>query len=147
MAVGAFTLLNTGKEALTTDNANQINWVSDTIVGVLVTQAHTPALTHSTYADISANITADANYAPAVVTGKTCVRTADKILWDCDNVSFGDPVTITAKYLYWVKRAGGALTGTDQLIGYVDLNVGAGLSGSSTNSLFRVNTPDGLFEI
>jgi hypothetical protein len=147
MAVGAFTLLNTGKEALTTDNANQINWASDTIVGVLVAAAHTPTLTHSTYADISANVIADAGYAPAVVTNKTSVRTADKILWDCDNISFGDPVTLTAKYMYLVKRAGGSLTGTDQLIGYVDLNVGAGLSASSTNSVFRINTPDGLFDL
>jgi hypothetical protein len=147
MAVGAFTLLNTGKEALTTDNANQINWASDTIVGVLVAAAHTPALTHSTYADISSNIITDAGYTPAVVSGKTSVRTADKVLWDCDNISFGDPVTLTAKYMYLVKRAGGSLTGTDQLIGYVDLNVGAGLSASSTNSVFRVNTPDGLFDL
>lgn len=147
MAVGTFTLVNTGKEALTTDNANQINWASDTIVAVLLGAGYTPSATHSTYADISANVISDVGYAPVVLTNKTSVRTADKILWDCDDVSFGSNVSLTAKYVYFVKRAGGALTGTDQLIGYCDLNVGAGLTVSSVNSTFQINTPNGLFDL
>lgn len=147
MAVGTFTLVNTGKEALTADNANQINWASDTIVAVLLGTGYTPALTHSTYADVSANIIADAGYAPAVLANKTSVRTTDKILWDCDDISFGSSVSLTAKYVAIFKRAAGALTGTDQFIGYCDLNVGAGLTVSSTNSTFQVNTPNGLFDL
>ena len=147
MAAGTFQLYNTGKENLLTDNANHINWATDTIVAVLLTVGYTPSAAHSTYANISANICADVGYAPVVLTGKTSALTADKILWDCADISFGTNVSLTAKYVAIVKRAGGALAGTDQLIGYGDLNVGAGLSASSTNSTFQVNTTAGLLEV
>lgn len=147
MAAGSFQLYNTGKESLLTDNANQITWATDTVVAVLLGTGYTPDAAHSTYADISAQVITDGDYAPAVVSGKTSTLTADKILWDCDNISFGDPVTLTAKYVVLVKRAAGALAGTDRLIGYGDLNVGAGLTASSTNSVFQVNTTNGLFDV
>lgn len=148
MAVGTFQLYSTGKEALTADNANNINWASDTIVAVLLGTGYTPAITHSVYSDISTNIIADVGYAPAVVSGKTSVRTADKILWDCADISFGDPVTLSAKWMVLVKRAAGALAGTDQLIGYVDLNTANGTAvATSTNAIFQVNTTNGLFDL
>lgn len=147
MAVGNFTLYNTGKESLLTDNVNQIDWAADTIVAVLLGTGYTPAATHSTYADMSAQVIADVGYAPVVLTGKTSVNTAGTILWDCADISFGSSVSLTAKYVAIVKRATGALSGTDRLIGYCDLNVGGGLTVSSTNSTFQVSTTNGLFEI
>jgi hypothetical protein len=148
MSVGNYTLYNTGKEALLTDNANQITWATDTIVAVLLGNGYTPAATHSTYADISAHVIADAGYAPVVLTGKTSVNTAGTILWDCADISFGTNVSLTAKYVVFVKRAGGSLTGTDQLIGYCNLNTTSGTATvSSTNSVFAVNTPNGLFDV
>lgn len=147
MAVGNFTLYNTGKESLLTDNVNQIDWAADTIVAVLLGTGYTPLTTHSTYADMSAQVIADAGYAPVVLTGKTSVNTAGTILWDCADISFGTNVSLTAKYVAIVKRAAGALAGSDRLIGYCDLNVGGGLTVSSTNSTFQVSTTNGLFEI
>jgi hypothetical protein len=148
MAVGNFTLVNTGKEALLTDNANQINWASDTIVAVLLGAGYTPSLAHTQYSDVSANVIADAGYAPVVLTGKTSVLSAGKILWDCADVSFGTNVSLTAKYVAFFKRAGGSLTGTDQYIGYGDLNdTNTSATVSSTNSTFAVNTTNGLFDV
>lgn len=148
MAVGNFTLYNTGKESLLTDNANQIDWANDTVVAVLLGAGYTPSAAHSTYADISANVIADAGYAPATVTGKTSVLSAGKILWDAADISFGTNVTLTAKYVVLVKRAGGALAGTDRVIGYCDLDTTSSSSTvSSTNSTFQVNTTNGLFDI
>jgi hypothetical protein len=148
MAVGNYTLYNTGKEALLTDNANQITWASDTIVAVLLGNGYTPALTHSTYADISAHITTSPDYTPVVISGKTSARTGGTILWDCADVAYGNPVSITAKYIVFVKRAGGSLTSTDQLIGYCDLdNTNGTATVSSTNSVFTVNTTNGLFDV
>ena len=147
MAVGNFTLYNTGKESLLTDNANQIDWANDTIVAVLLGAGYTPALTHTVYSDMSANVIADAGYAPVVLTGKTSTMTSGTILWDCADISFGTNVSLTAKYVAIVKRTGGSLTGTDRLIGYCDLNVGAGLTVRSTNSTFQVSTAQGLFDI
>lgn len=148
MAAGSFTLYNTGKEALLADNANQINWASDTIVAILLGTGYTPANTHSTYADVSASEIADVGYAPVVLTGKTSVNTAGTILWDCADISFGTNVSLSAKYVVLVKRAGGALAGTDQLIGRCDLNTANGTAVvSSTNSTFAINTPSGLFDV
>lgn len=148
MAVGNFTLYNTGKEALLTDNANQITWASDTIVAVLLGAGYTPAATHSTWADVSAQHVTGTNYAPVALANKTSTRTAGTILWDCDDINFGSNVTVTAKYVAIVKRVGGSLTGTDQLIGYCDLeNASGSATVSSTNSTFQVNTTNGLFDV
>lgn len=148
MAVGNYTLFNTGKEALLTDNANQITWATDTIVAVLVDAAYTPNLTHSTWNDVVANHSTGTNYAPVVVTGKTSARSGGTILWDCADVDFGSTVTITTKYIVFLKRAAGALATTDQLIGYCDLdNTTTSSTVSSTNSVFVVNTTNGLFDI
>ena len=148
MAVGNFTLYDTGKEALLTDNANQITWATDTIVAVLLGAGYTPAATHSTWADVSAQHVTGTNYAPVVLTGKTSTRTGGTILWDCDDINFGSNVTVTGKYCDIVKRAGASLASTDQLIGYCDLeNATTSATVSSTNSVFQVNTTNGLFDV
>lgn len=148
MAVGNFTLYNTGKEALLTDNANQITWATDTIVAVLLGAGYTPAATHSTWADVSAQHVTGTNYAPVALANKTSVNTSGTILWDCDDIDFGSNVTVTGKYVAIVKRAGGSLTSTDQLIGYCDLeNATTSSTVSSTNSVFKVNTTNGLFSV
>lgn len=148
MPVGNFTLYNSGKEALLSDNANQITWATDTVVAVLLGSGYTPALTHTTWADMSAQHVTGTNYAPVALANKTSVRTGGTILWDCDDINFGSNVTVTAKYIAIVKRAGGALAGTDQLIGYCDLDNTSGTATvSSTNALFQVSTPNGLFDV
>lgn len=148
MAVGNFTLYNTGKEALLTDNANQITWATDTIVAVLLGSGYTPAATHSTWNDVSAQHVTGTNYAPVALANKTSVNTSGTILWDCDDIDFGSNVTVTAKYVAIVKRVGGSLTSTDQLIGYCDLDNASGTATvSSTNSVFKVNTTNGLFSV
>lgn len=148
MAIGTFTLYNTGKEALLTDNAGSIDWAADTVVAVLLSNTYTPALTHSTFADISATQISDVGYAPVALTGKSSVRASGVITFDCDNISYGSSVTIAAKYLVVVKRAAGALASTDQLIGYIDLNTDSTSAvASSTTASFAINTPTGLFDV
>lgn len=148
MAVGNFTLYNTGKEALLTDNVNQIAWATDTIVAVLLGAGYTPAATHSTWADVSAQHVTGTNYAPVLLANKTSVNNSGTILWDCDDIDFGNNVTVTGKYVAIVKRVGGSLASTDQLIGYCDLeNATTSSTVSSTNSVFKVNTTNGLFSV
>jgi hypothetical protein len=148
MAVGNFTFYDTGKEALLTDNANQIAWATDSIYAVLVGAAYTPAATHSTWADVSANHVSGTNYAPVALANKTSARSGGTLLWDCDDIDFGANVTVTAKYVVILKRDGGALAGTDKLIGYGDLDNTSGTATvSSTNSVFKVGTGGGLFDV
>lgn len=148
MPVGQFTLTNTGKESLTTDNVNQVDWVNDTIVAVLLGNGYTPSLTHTTFADISSYQITDVGYAPVVLSSKTSTLTSGKILWDCADISFGTNVSITAKYLAFVKRAGTSLVASDRYLAYVDLDTAStSATVSSVNSNFAVNTPNGLFDL
>lgn len=148
MAVGNFTLYNAGKEALLTDNGTPVTWATDTIVAVLLGSGYTPAATHVTWSEVSAQHVTGTNYAPVALSNKTSARSGGTILWDCDDINFGSSVTVTAKYIAIVKRAGGSLTGTDQLLGYCDLdNTSGSATVSSTNSTFQVNTTSGLFDL
>lgn len=144
MAVGAFTFFNSGK--LNKANGN-IAVNSDTIVCVLLGSGYTPDVAaHSTYADVSAQEIADADYAPQVVANIAATESGGTVTQDSDNISFGDPVTIEAKYAVFLKRAGASLAAGDLLLGYVDLDDSSGTATlSSTNDGFSVNTPSGLW--
>ena len=129
-----------------------INLSTGTVFAVLTSVAHTPnKATHSTYADISANIIADAGYAAQTVTGVTITLVpgaTPEILIDSANISFGTNVTLTAKWCHLVWSADGTLAAADHLLGLVDLNIASGSAVlSSTNGNFAVNTPNGLFGV
>lgn len=137
MAVGAFTLTYDG----------MLNWLkgdidpdTSTLVGVLVDNAHTPSLENDNiYSDISTNECTDGDYAPVVLTGVALTRTGGTAKLDANIVSYGDPVTISARYIYVVQRAGGALVAGDLILGYMDLNDGGSANVSSTTAVFSVD--------
>jgi hypothetical protein len=146
MAAGAFKLYDNALLKILNDT---IQLSSNTIVAVLTSVAHTPnKATHSTYANISGNIIADAGYAPQVVSGVTITLVpgaTPEVTLDSADISFGSNVTLSAKWCHLVVRAGGSLTGTDHLVGFVDLNTDSGSAVlSSTAGAFNVNTPNGL---
>lgn len=144
MAAGAFKFYD--KAVLAIANGT-INLSSATLVMTLVGVAYTPdKAADDTYSDLSANVIPDADYAPVTISGKTfTIPSGDETLFDCNNVSFGNPVTIAAKWAVVVVRAGGALAGTDLLLGFADLNTASGSAVlSSTAGAFSVNTPNGL---
>ncbi|MBT8449312.1 MAG: hypothetical protein KJO69_06460, partial [Gammaproteobacteria bacterium] len=67
MAAGTFTLTNDGKLGWL---QGTIDVDTDTMVGVLVLNTHTPsAETDNIYSDISGNECVDGDYAPVVLTG------------------------------------------------------------------------------
>lgn len=143
MAAGPFLLTHDGL----------LNWLNrtinlgGTIKAVLVDNAHTPdPATDSTYAAISANECDDADYAAQTVTGVALTRAAGVAKLDANAVPFGNPVTIAARYVYLVQQLGGALAGTDLILGYMDLNDGGAENVSSTNAEFTIdwNEADGL---
>lgn len=137
MAVGTFTLTNDGK----------LNWLNgsidpdtDTLVGVLVLTAHTPSLENDNlYSDISGNECVDGDYAPVPLTGVALSRTGGTVKLDANVVSYGTSVTIGARYIYVVRRAGGSLVPGDLILGYMDLNDGGSVDVESVNSTFSVD--------
>lgn len=133
MAAGAFVMTDEGKEDL-------LNLDSDgaSYYWVLILAAHTPnTATDITYSNISTNVCADGDYAAQDATGVSIANSGGTTTFDIGDVDFGNTVTITAKYLYLVRGTVAGSSGTDRLVGYVDLNSGGG-SVSSTNGNFDI---------
>jgi hypothetical protein len=144
MPAGAFKFYD--KSVLAVANGT-INLNTATLVMVLCGTGYTPnKAADDTYSDLSAHIIPDAGYAPQVIAGKTfTIPSGDETLFDANDVSFGNPVTLTAKWAVMVARVGGALAGTDLLVGYADLNTdGPSAVLSSTAGAFTVRTPNGF---
>lgn len=146
MAVGTFTLTHQGK----------LNWLQgdidpdgDTLVAVLVDNAHTPSLANDdVYSDISANECSDGDYSPQVISNVTVTQASGTVKLDADIVSFGDPVTISARYIYVVRRAGASLVAGDLILGYMDLNDGGSTNVASISAVFSVdwNAANGMIQ-
>jgi len=141
MAAGNFTLYDNAKLLLLNGS---LNMASATITAVLLGAGYTPAASHSTWADVSANEIADSGYVEQAVSGQTVTLASGTVTVDSADISFGTSVTLTAKYLALVLGTAGSRSSTDKLIGYCDLNSGGGTVSSSAGA-FSVNTPNGLF--
>lgn len=113
-----------------------------TIVGGTGTAAVISVTTNGSGVVITVNsITTAGSYSvlpgnPAAVTGGTGTGCTLAVKWglafNAAAVSWAS-ATITVKYLALVRRAAGALAGTDKIIGYSDQNTGGGTV-SSTNA-------------
>ena len=144
MAAGSFALYNTAKKFFFDGT---FDWDTGTYYLHLLDAAYTPAVTHDTWADVSANESSETGYAAQAigtkaVNGGTATATANV---DAGNVSYGTNVTIGAQYA--VVRAGTATpAGTNKLVGYVSLDTAGSVS--STNGTFEVQwNANGLFTI
>lgn len=147
MPAGNFTVYTAANENI---HKGLIDLDTDNFNCFLATSSYTPdANTHDTYSDVSANEVANGSgyttggitISPLTVTKSGAVVTVDS----ATNPSWTASGTITAKYAVVSKRAGGSLTGTDLLLGYVDLETGGG-SVSATNAAFTVTwNASGLF--
>ncbi len=140
MAVGPFRFTDAGYLAM---RKGLIDPENDTIVAVLVDNAHTPSIiTDATYADISANVCADADYLSnfpqgLVVTSLLWSQIASRqFRLDGDPRDYGDIATISARYEYFVRRAGASLVAGDLILGYLDLNEGGNANVSSSAGNF-----------
>lgn len=115
----------------------------------LASSSYTPDTAHATAVEVTGFLLGQA--APIVVANRSVVYTPanDKTWYASDPANFGATVTITAKYLLCLMPVTpGTYDTTAKLCWYMDLNVGAGLSLSSTNSDFIINMPaNGWFSI
>lgn len=144
MAVGTFTLYDNGLLKLLDGT---IDFDADTIVAILLADAYTPSAAHDTYSDVSANVIADGDYAPQVVGSPTVTVGSSIVKFDSAIISFGSSVTIEAEWLALVQRAGGALAGTDLLIGYIQLDDTTPPSSTNGTFSFDPNAANGYFGV
>lgn len=143
MSVGNFTLYGSAKLALLNGG---LDLATNAIACALLGSGYTPSAAHDTWSDVSANEIADAGYAEKVLSGQTVSGSSGTVTVDSGDISFGAAVTLTAKYIVFVKGTAGSLVAGNTLVGYCDLNTASGTATvSSTNGTFAVNTPSGLF--
>ncbi len=150
MTVSAFKFTDPGWLAVL---KGDIDMEGDTIVAVLIDNAHTPNLeTDNLWSDISGDECADADYTGSFPEGHTVASLAwtdtgtRTFKLDGANLDFGDTVDISARYVYLVRRAGASLVSGDLIAGLVDLNDGGAANVSSTNGNFDLDWhTNGLF--
>ncbi len=97
----------------------EAEWTAGVYVAILVSNSQTHTAGISTYANISANHVAGATQ---VIANKVVTTSGASNYLDGDDIDFGS--TYSARYMYILKRAGGALASTDKVVSVVDLNAG-----------------------
>ena len=139
MAAGSWVIYNDGKERIINGD---IDLNDDTLKCKLLTTSYTPAATHSTVSNLTNEVT-DSDYSVQTITGAAVTETGGTVKFDCNDISFGSSVTITAKYavLYSDTHA------SDALICYVDLNTGGGSVASTAGSFSIVINASGVFTV
>lgn len=92
------------------------------LYAILLAGAHTPTQIKALYSDISANEIADAGYVRQALSGAAISASGKQRYFTSNAVNFGSAVTLTAKYLYILKGTAASPSGTDPILGWIDLN-------------------------
>ena len=85
----------------------------------------------------------DSDYAEATIGGAAVTETSGTVTFDCNDITYGSNVTITAKYavIYSDTHA------SDGLICYVDLNTSGGSVSSTSGTFTVVINNSGVFTV
>lgn len=138
MAAGAFVPYREGMLRIAN---SEMDIDANSLKAALLVDSYTPDVgAHNIFSDVSASQTVDADYTAGGVAVTTVTVTEDtgEIMFDCDDISFGTTVTISARYLVIYDDT--PVT-NKWLIVYCDLNDGGSGNVSSTSSNFRLNIP------
>lgn len=133
MAAGPVQVYHNGLLKVAT---NDIDFATDTVHALLLDTIHTPNLaTHEFISNVVVNEIADVGYARQIVGTKSIALVGGKVVFDCADISFGDPVSISARYLVIAKIV--TIDADSPLLFICDLNTGGG-NLSSTAAAFSV---------
>src|SRR5574343_619400 len=141
MPVGTVTKYNQlEKQLFDTANRQWNDAATGNIMFCLVTNGYTPSATHTTTANLGANLISSGDGAARIAaTGLTIdnTTTPGTTYYDSADVTWGSSVTITAKYLVCVQpvTANTFDSSTSKLLFYVDLDTtssSASVSASAT---------------
>ena len=143
--MGTVTAYNSG--ALELANGGTA-FASDACYAILVNGYAVDVDTHTAYSDVSASeLSTDGDYDRVALAGKSVAivtGSPDKILYDCNNISFGDPVSIgPADGIVILKGTAATPGASDPLLFYAPISPAA----TSTDAAFSINTTNGLYEI
>lgn len=117
---------------------NNIDWENDTIAAVLLSDSYNKDLSdHTTYSDVSDDEASDSDYSPVEVPNTSTSLSDGDVTFTSDDVVFGEDVSISGRYIVFIKGDPSDLSSDDPLISVHDLEE----TKSSTNSEFRLNKP------
>lgn len=135
MTVGTFTFYNGGKSEVV-----DLAFASADYYTVLCTGTYTPSVAHTTYANLTNQVT---GYTRQDITVSRTGTGATQNIKATES-NFGTSTTITAKYCVLVHGTNPTTPATtDELIGYLDLKTEGG-SVSSSASNFKVSWGTGV---
>jgi hypothetical protein len=122
-------------------------FATDACYAILV-NAYTFSDAHTAYSNVSSTELSTAGDYDRVALGSKTVAivtgSPDKILYDCANISFGDPVSIgPADGIIILKGTAATPNSADPLLFYAPISPAA----TSTTAAFSINTTNGLYEI
>ena len=136
MAAGKPKIFESGAASVLANAKAQWDLAGNQFAFILLDTAWTPDASLDTYSQLT-NECIDADYAPIGVTTRTINEVAGVTYLDADDAAFGDPKTISARYLVCVQGDYTALAGTDSLVFFVDLNT-SGANVSTITAAFTV---------
>jgi len=143
MALGPFLTHDSGYKSLLGSG----DWVTDSHYAVLSTTAELPdQASQVNYSDIIAECT-DEDYARVAITGKVVDLNATKVRFTCGKISFGNNVTISARYLFILNGIAMAPDGEDEIIGHIDLTGADDVSSVFAEFSLTPDLTNGLFEV
>ena len=119
-------------------------FASDACYAILV-NAYTFSAAHTEYSNVSSTeLSTAGDYDRVALASKTVAIATDKILYDCANISFGDPVSIgPASGIVILKGTAATPNASDPLLFFAPLDPAV----TSTTAAFSINTTNGLYEI
>ena len=134
------TAFNSGALALADAS---VDFASDACYAILV-NGYTLNKAHTAYSDVSSSeLSTAGDYAPVALAGKAVSIVSGKIRYNCNDIAFGDPVSIgPTDGLVILKGTAATPQAADPLLFYAPLS-----DLQSTDAVFSVNVPAGLYEL
>ena len=143
MAAGAFQAYEKGLQAMLEQNAD---FEGATIKAALLVTAHTVDVVNDEFlSDVSADECADGDYARQTLTTCAITQSAGSVVFDCDNIDFGDTASISARYLVFFVDTGTPTT--SHLLFICDLNTGGGNLTSVSGDFDITINDNGIYAI
>lgn len=148
MAMGAMNLYDAALEAILEGGAGNLESVG--IAAALLGSGHTVDLdTHDTWSDVSGDeLSTAGDYDSVALANVAITQITGGVKFSCDNISFGDPVTILDyKYLVLVIGTAGSLGASDKLLAIADVRTEGGTLGASASELTFQTPANGWFTL
>lgn len=143
MAAGNFQAYEKGLLAMLDGS---VDFDTDVLQAILLTNAHTVDVVNDQFvSNVTAEECADGDYARQAIAGNALSIVSGAVRFDCNDIDFGNTVTISARYLVIAKDTN--VDASDQLLFICDLNTGGGNLSSTSGDFDITINASGIYNI